>query len=208
MEIRPFGDRALLVELPDRHRRRDLADQVRDGGEGIVTEVVEGALTVLVRVARPEHLPTLVGLVRGLTPRCDAEAEPPRTDIVHVPVRYDGPDLDDVCRAARLTRAELIGVHTRLEWVVDFAGFLPGFAYLVPVDPIRAWPEVPRRSTPRTHVPPGSLALAGTWSGIYPSASPGGWQLIGRTDLRLWDPGREAPALLTPGRRLRFEALP
>ncbi|MFZ2516167.1 MAG: carboxyltransferase domain-containing protein, partial [Candidatus Lutibacillus vidarii] len=125
--------------------------------------------------------------------------------LVTIPVRYDGPDLDDVARHTGLTVAEVTAAHEASHWEVAFCGFVPGFAYLVGGDPRL---EVPRRSTPRTVVPAGAVALAGRYSGIYPRPSPGGWQLIGSTSAVLFDPHRESPALLRPGDRVRFVASP
>jgi len=116
-------------------------------------------------------------------------------------VRYDGPDLDDVATHLGITRSEVVARHTGQVWTVEFAGFAPGFAYLTGSEGDL---EVPRRHSPRTRIPAGSVGLAGPYSGVYPRPSPGGWQLIGRTDVTLWDAERDPPALLTPGRRVRF----
>jgi KipI family sensor histidine kinase inhibitor len=102
-----------------------------------------------------------------------------------------------------LTTAQVIEAHTANPWNVGFCGFAPGFAYLVGGDPRLA---VPRRSEPRPAVPAGAVGLAGEFTGIYPRRSPGGWQLIGRTDAALWDIDRPAPALLTPGTWVQFRA--
>lgn len=118
-----------------------------------------------------------------------------------IPVRYDGPDLDTVAQTTDLSVPEIIELHTQTEYRVYLLGFLPGFPYLGEV------PEalrVPRRAEPRLRVPPGSVGLAGAQTGIYPSAAPGGWQLIGRTEVKLFDPEREEPFLLRPGDRVRF----
>jgi KipI family sensor histidine kinase inhibitor len=129
-----------------------------------------------------------------------------RTDgpLVTVPVVYDGADLADVAAAVGVPVPDLVATHQRLTWRVAFVGFAPGFGYLVPDGD---WPEMPRRTDPRTRVPAGSVAVAGRYSGIYPGASPGGWQLLGRTDLRVWDAEREPPALLVPGTTVRFTAV-
>src|SRR5699024_2039294 len=123
---------------------------------------------------------------------------------VTVAVAYDGPDLDDVATATGLAPEEVIAAHTGTEWTVAFTGFAPGFGYLVGGDRRL---NVPRRDAPRTAVPAGSVGLAGSFSGVYPRPSPGGWQLIGRTDARLWQPDRDPPALLRPGMTVRFEAV-
>lgn len=120
-----------------------------------------------------------------------------------IPVTYDGPDLVEVARLTGLTVDEVVAAHTGTPWRVAFGGFAPGFAYLVGGDPRL---QVPRRETPRTSVPAGSVGLAGEFSGVYPRASPGGWQLIGRTDAVMWDVDRDPPALLAPGATVRFEA--
>lgn len=120
---------------------------------------------------------------------------------VEIGVRYDGADLDEVARHTGLTPAEVVLAHTGMPWRVAFGGFVPGFGYLIGGDPRL---HVPRRGSPRASVPAGSVALAGEFTGVYPRASPGGWQLIGTTDAVLWDPDRVPPALLTPGSTVRF----
>jgi KipI family sensor histidine kinase inhibitor len=119
-------------------------------------------------------------------------------------VTYDGPDLADVASHTGLSEDEIVAAHTGSTWTVAFGGFAPGFAYLVGGDQRLA---VPRRESPRTSVPAGSVGLAGEFSGIYPRSSPGGWQLIGRTDVVMFDVDRDPPALLTPGAQVRFVAL-
>ncbi len=114
---------------------------------------------------------------------------------------YDGPDLEDVAGLWGVEPAEVVARHTRLELVSVFCGFAPGFAYLSGLP--REW-AVPRLDSPRSRVPVGSVALADTWCGVYPTASPGGWRLLGRTDATLWDVHRDPPALLAPGTRVRF----
>jgi KipI family sensor histidine kinase inhibitor len=130
----------------------------------------------------------------------------PEPALVEIPVRYGGewgPDLPDVAAACGLTPAEVVREHSRAEYVVYFLGFSPGFPYLGGLPPRIA---VPRRASPRTRVPAGSVAIGGNQTGVYPLASPGGWQLIGRTPLALFDPGRTPPALLAAGDRVRFVA--
>jgi KipI family sensor histidine kinase inhibitor len=118
-----------------------------------------------------------------------------------IAVHYEGPDLDQVCELTGLDRDAVVAAHTRTPWRVAFAGFAPGFAYLTGGDPRL---QVPRRAEPRTSVPPGSVALAGGYSAVYPRSSPGGWQLIGHTDVTIWDVDRDPPALLRPGAVVRF----
>lgn len=123
--------------------------------------------------------------------------------VVEIPVRYDGPDLADVAAHGRLSADEVVRRHTAAEYVVYFIGFQPGFAYLGGLDEAL---HTPRRAEPRTAVPAGSVGIGGAQTGIYPLATPGGWQLIGRTALALFDPHAEPPTLLAPGDRVRFVA--
>ena len=133
----------------------------------------------------------------------DSSTSPMRDagDLVEIPVRYDGEDLDEVAQLTGLDPSEVVRRHTAPTYTVAFLGFSPGFPYLVGLDPAL---EVPRLDTPRTSIPAGSVGLAGTQTGIYPTASPGGWRLIGRTEATLFDPARDPPSRLAPGGRLRF----
>ena len=121
-----------------------------------------------------------------------------------LPVRYDGPDLDQVAARTGLTRDEVIRRHAGREYRVYLLGFAPGFAYLGDLDPAL---ELARRPEPRVRVPAGSVAIAGSQTAVYPLATPGGWHLIGRTTIPLFDPAKDPPALLVPGDRVRFAAL-
>jgi 5-oxoprolinase (ATP-hydrolysing) subunit B len=133
-----------------------------------------------------------------------AHDETPSAHTIEVPVRYDGEDLHAVAAACNLGVDEVIALHLAGAYVVAFVGFLPGFAYL---DGLDARLRVSRRTQPRTRVPAGSVAIAGAQSGIYPFDSPGGWQIIGSTALRVFDPNREPVALLQPGDSVRFVAI-
>ena len=121
--------------------------------------------------------------------------------IVEIPVCYDGADLEFVARHNDLTEAEVVELHTAQIYTVFMLGFLPGFAYLGELDARLA---APRRSAPRTRIPAGSVGIAGRQTGVYPLASPGGWQIIGRTDLRLFTPERTPPTLLQTGDKVKF----
>jgi 5-oxoprolinase (ATP-hydrolysing) subunit B len=130
-------------------------------------------------------------------------------DTVHartmeIPVHYDGEDLQVVAQALSLSIDEVVTLHAAGEYVVAFVGFLPGFAYL---DGLDGRLHVPRRTHPRTRVPAGSVAIAGAQSGVYPFDSPGGWHIVGRTELVMFDPSRDPAALLQPGDAVRFVAL-
>jgi KipI family sensor histidine kinase inhibitor len=201
----PYGETALLVEVEDLSTVLQFRAAVTDGAaSGALVDAVVGASTVLlvgadaaaVSALRHHAAEALAHLSREGDSRTATRAE-----VVEVPVAYDGEDLDEVARLTGLSRAEVVTAHTGRPWLVGFAGFAPGFAYLVDGDPRL---RVPRRQTPRSRVPAGSVALADTFSGIYPRESPGGWQLIGRTDAVLWDLDRDPPALLTPGLQVRF----
>lgn len=122
---------------------------------------------------------------------------------VEIPVTYDGPDLGDVAAHCGLSPDEVVHRHTAAEYVVYFLGFQPGFAYLGGLDDTL---HTPRRREPRVSVPAGSVGIGGAQTGIYPLATPGGWQLIGRTSLALFDARAEPPTLLAPGDRVRFVA--
>lgn len=199
--ILPVGDAALLVETENIDTAAALYDALAAARPG-VRELVAGARTVLVRYSPAEtDAAALAAWIGGL--RLDTGARDEGA-LVRVPVVYDGEDLDDVAQLTGLRRAEVIRRHTAAEYRVAFTGFAPGFAYLVGGDPAL---DVPRRRTPRAHVPAGAVGLAGAYSGVYPRSSPGGWQLIGSAAVPMWDERRDPPALLAPGMRVRFEAV-
>ena len=200
MRVLPYGDRALLVEVDGTQEAVAYAAALRDI-EG-VAEVVPAARTVLVVAASGADVDALRGAVASV--RVEDAAESAAGDVVEIEVVYDGEDLDEVARLTGLDRDEVVGLHSGQIWTVAFGGFAPGFGYLAPEDPEDDRLHVPRRDDPRTRVPAGSVGLAGEYSGIYPTASPGGWQLIGRTDAGLFDADRDPPALLSPGARVRF----
>jgi KipI family sensor histidine kinase inhibitor len=199
MRARWVGDRALLLECADGDEARAaLAEAERRREEGALRceELVPGASTLLL-----DGVVDGSSLVDGLG---DWPREPPAAadqEAVALPVTYDGPDLEGVAELTGLSVDEVVERHRGAEFVVAFCGFAPGFAYLTGL------PEelqVPRLEEPRSKVPKGSVGLAGTFTGVYPRSSPGGWQLIARTDARLWDVERDPPALLLPGTPVRF----
>lgn len=138
--------------------------------------------------------------ILSATPRTDVAAAEPRTH--HISVRYDGEDLDEVARQTGLTTQEVVRIHSGREYRVYVLGFVPGFAYLGTLDERLS---LPRRASPRKQVPPGSVAIAELQTAVYPSATPGGWHLIGRTDVKLFDPHSDSPSLLRVGDTVRFE---
>ncbi|WP_402469548.1 5-oxoprolinase subunit B/C family protein [Isoptericola aurantiacus] len=198
------GADALLVEVADLVAATALHRSLTDAPVPGVRQPVPGARTVLVPfdpwvVAAPALAVTL--RERALAA---ASGTGGAGRLVEVPTVYDGEDLDDVAAHLGWSPAEVVRRHTGSAWTVGFVGFAPGFGYLVGDDPDLV---VPRRDTPRTRVPAGAVALAGEYSGVYPRPSPGGWQLVGRTDVVTWDPARESPALWVPGDRVRFTAV-
>jgi KipI family sensor histidine kinase inhibitor len=200
VRLRPAGGRGLLVEVEDLETVHRLRAALRELDPPGVVELVPAYRTLLV-VADPERAGTLDELAARLPELELPPAEAVAGELVEVPVRYDGEDLDEVARLTGLDVEEVVRRHTAPDYTVAFLGFSPGFPYLVGLDPAL---RVPRRDTPRTSIPAGSVGLAGDQTGIYPSASPGGWRLIGRTEATLFDPARDPPALLAPGGRLRF----
>ncbi|MFJ8636487.1 allophanate hydrolase subunit 1 [Streptomyces sp. NPDC093568] len=199
MRALPVGDDALLVEVSSGEEAQALhAELLRRRAEGAlsVREIVPAARTVLLDgLADPARLASELAASR-------VPPAPPRArDVVELPVRYDGPDLEDVAAHWGVSTREVARIHAGTEFSVAFCGFAPGFGYLTGLPPSY---DVPRRATPRTAVPGGAVALAGPYTGVYPRSSPGGWQLIGTTDTVLWDVTRVPAALLSPGTRVRF----
>jgi KipI family sensor histidine kinase inhibitor len=200
VRLRPAGERGLLVEVEELETVHRLHAALRQLDPPGVVELVPGYRTVLI-VADPERAGVLDELAAGLPGLELPPAGAVAGETVEIPVSYDGEDLAEVAGLTGLEADEVVRRHTAPEYTVAFLGFSPGFPYLVGLDPAL---EVPRRDTPRTSIPAGSVGLAGNQTGIYPTASPGGWQLIGRTEVTLFDPTRDPPALLAPGTRLRF----
>jgi KipI family sensor histidine kinase inhibitor len=207
------GDSAVIVEFAARidaavnAQAVALAESVRAAALPGVRDVVSTFCAVAV------YFDPLRTDVDALADRLDREAawkapEPtPTEDPIHIPVCYGGafgPDLADVARFAGMSEAEVIDLHSGRIYRVFMLGFVPGFAYLGTVDPRIA---APRRATPRVRVPPGSVGIAGIQTGIYPSESPGGWQLVGRTSVKPFDLGRSQPFLLKPGNAVRFHRI-
>ena len=200
MKVRPMGDSALLVEAGSsaaaQELRRVLLEQSLPGlrqlvpGQDSLLVAVDPLLTDLDALAR--RLPELA--------RRPAQSSVPRQH--EIPVRYDGADLDAAARRLGMEVVELVRRHTAALYTVAFLGFAPGFPYLTGLDPQL---HLPRHPDPRIQVPAGSVAVAGEFCGIYPAATPGGWNVLGRSELRLFDPTRGSPALFVPGDRVRFK---
>jgi KipI family sensor histidine kinase inhibitor len=199
MRVRRVGEHGLLVECADVVEVEGTYAALRARADKLgATDLVPAARTVLLDgLADVERV---AALVRGLAPEPPSGAAPD-VPAIEIPVSYDGPDLAEVARQWRVEPADVARIHSGTEFSVAFCGFAPGFAYCagLPDDLV-----VSRRPEPRARVPAGSVAVAGGFTAVYPAASPGGWQLIGRTDVRVWRPGEAAPALLVPGTRVRF----
>ncbi|MDQ3691060.1 MAG: 5-oxoprolinase subunit PxpB [Chloroflexota bacterium] len=199
--IRPFGEAALLVELNGPEEAQALAASFRAQPARGVLDAVPGLASVLVDIdplsADPDRVTSEIERrIAGLDPT-------PSVGALHtIPVVYDGSDLDEVAALIGLQPSEVIELHASTELRVLFCGFAPGFAYLgdLPTEL-----HVPRLARPRTRTPAGSVAIAGSMSGIYPADLPGGWRIIGRTDVSLFDARRDPPTLMLPGDRVRFE---
>ncbi|MFF3221434.1 allophanate hydrolase subunit 1 [Nocardia suismassiliense] len=214
--IRAAGDCALLI-TPSRHDdavklAAALCARPLDG----VCDVLPAAETVLVTLLSPEHADSvrqqLTVLLRALRqPAAEQDSDivsrgtlsdndSPHHPLV-IPVRYDGADLAEVARLLGISEAEVVAAHTGTVWQCAFVGFAPGFGYLESPD---GRLTVPRRPQARTTIPAGAVALAGGYTAVYPRSTPGGWHLIGTTDLPMWDVDREPPSLIHAGGFVRF----
>lgn len=196
--LRPAGDRALLVELPDLASVHRLHRAVL--AAALAEDAVPGERTLLLVGDHPDRLAAALEDLDA--DRGGGEDVPPRTHELRV--RYDGPDLEDVAAAWGCSVEQVVDTHTRVPWTVAFLGFRAGFPYLVGGEPTL---HVDRLPTPRPAVPAGSVALAAGYTGVYPASSPGGWRIIGHTDAVLFDPAAVPPCLLAAGDVVRFVAV-
>lgn len=211
MRILDQGECGVVVELGDRidaavnAKVHQLAGALRDrlAGEGV--EVVPSYRSLLlVHDPLSTSRATLVERIRSIAAEVATIPVAGPARVVRIPTRYGGergPDLDEVARLAGLSPGEVVRRHAAPTYLVHFLGFTPGFPYLGGLDPSLA---TPRLATPRTRVPPGSVAIGGAQTGIYSVESPGGWRILGRTPLRLFDARGPRPFLLSPGDGLRF----
>lgn len=195
----PAGGDALLVDTGSLDRALALLDRLRAAQPLGLVELVPAARTLLLRFDPfLTDGATLQAVVAGLDLTDSAARSGQDIDI---PVHYDGEDLGELAEMLGLSVPALIAKHEAADFTVAFTGFAPGFAYLTCAD---TGLHVPRRKSPRVRIPAGSVALAGEFGGVYPSDSPGGWQILGRTPVPMWDLRRPRPALLAPGDRVRF----
>lgn len=216
--IEPLGDSALLIHLGERidaelnARAIAIAATLRAANLPGVHDIAPAYASVCLHYDPAAWHAAERSAFDAITARVSLLVDNVASDdtgvpgIIEIPVSYggeSGPDLGAVAQHAGLDEAEAIARHSSAEYRVAMLGFAPGFAYLLGLDHAL---HTPRRASPRTRVPAGSVAIGGAQTGIYPRASPGGWQVIGRTELRLFDPQHDPPALLTPGMRVRFVA--
>ncbi len=195
MQRRPYGPTAWLVD--DVAAPAAWAAALRAMEMPGIDDIVPAESTVVVRCSRQRH--DAVGHVLDMVV---AAATPPQPEPPLVlDVVYDGPDIGELAYAAQVSVDDVVRLHATGTYEVAFCGFSPGFGYLRGIDRRL---HVPRRDTPRTSVAAGSIGVAAGYTCVYPSASPGGWHLIGHTTSPLWDPERDPPALLVPGRAVRF----
>jgi inhibitor of KinA len=210
VRIATAGDAALVIDFPPRidpginDRARSLAAAVRARWGAILRDVVIGYCTITVYFD-PARVDArwLESELRGIAASA-GEGAPDPGALVTVPVCYDdglAPDLDDVAVFGGCSREEVVALHAGREYRVYMVGFIPGFAYMAEVDKRIA---APRRASPRTAVPAGAVAIAGGQTGIYPAVTPGGWNIIGRTPLKPYDPNRAEPFLFEAGDRVQF----
>jgi KipI family sensor histidine kinase inhibitor len=195
-----MGPNAVLIEDLDAEPAAWAAGLRRMSLAG-VTDVVPAAETVLVVCSDAAALARLrerLSAVHGVDPSRTASSTP-----IDIPVRYDGEDLAFVAESTGLSVDDVVTLHSGADYVVAFCGFTPGFGYLRGLDPRL---HLRRRSTPRTRVPAGSVAVAAEYTAVYPRPSPGGWHLLGSTDRVMFDPERSPPSLFEPGAHVRFVA--
>lgn len=204
MRCLPASDRALLLELQDLAQVMVVYRHMAAHPVMGVHELVPAARTLLVHfdplVTTAPSLAAVLGTLAQQALVMEQQTASTPGQLVQVPVRYGGGDIAQVAEMLGLSVAQLIAQHTAQPYDAAFAGFAPGFVYL---SGGAGW-QVPRRATPRTKVPAGSVALGGEFSAVYPIASPGGWQLIGTTDVAMWDLQRQEPAYIQPGFRVQF----
>jgi KipI family sensor histidine kinase inhibitor len=197
MRVRRAGPRALLIECSapaEAQAWHAALWQRREQGELSAEEIVPGERTVLLDGVDPDRI-----TLADYSPSAEAPVDNGR--LVQIEAVFDGVDLPDVAALWKISVPAAVERLTETEFTVAFCGFAPGFAYLSGL--ADEW-TIPRLAAPRPKVPAGAVAVAGTYAGIYPTASPGGWRLVGRTEQDLFDVRREPPALLTPGTRVRL----
>ncbi|AKE41764.1 allophanate hydrolase subunit 1 [Corynebacterium kutscheri] len=205
MKFHFLGDTAVLIDLESLTHVlalfSALAHAQREGDFAGVIEFVPAATTLLAKLDTTVLSQSeFIEKTRRIEVLTDSTAAS-QTEPISIPVAYNGADLSEAASITGLNVRELIDAHTSITWTAAFGGFAPGFMYLVTDAP---WFEIPRLASPRTHIPAGSVALAGGFSAVYPAVSPGGWQLLGITEEIMWETHRARPSLIMPGDTVRF----
>jgi len=200
LDIAKMGSRGLLLRT-DTYVPAVLGAAIRELALDGVADVVPAETTLLVRCDHAAAQQAVQHRLEEFIASYDEKPLRVAREPIEIPVRYDGEDLAFVAEACSLSEEEVIQRHLGTTYVAAFCGFAPGFAYLSGLDFSL---QLPRRNTPRTRVPAGAVAIAATYSAVYPQESPGGWHLIGSTSSELWDVARQPPALIEPGRQVRF----
>lgn len=201
----PCGDDLIATECSDTRSAQALADHLRESGQWL--ECVAGIASCVARFDLATISPEVAERRMSSASRTVPAARDAGAEVIEVPVCYGGdhgPDLDDVCELLKVDRAAFVKLHTGNEFTVDMLGFTPGFAFIGGFEEAR---DVPRRPEPRVRLEGGSIGIAGGRTGIYTLSGPGGWQIVGRTPMRLFDAGAEQPFRLRAGTRVRFVAI-
>jgi KipI family sensor histidine kinase inhibitor len=196
--VRPVGTRAVLAELSGLQDVLALQALLLEAPLPGQLDVLAAAETVMIKAESPSAARRMAAILLSMDLTAPAHSA---GSLVVIETVYDGDDLAEVAELTGLSKDGVIAAHSGQVWTVAFGGFAPGFGYMVGENQVL---EVPRRNSPRTAVPAGSVALAGNYSAVYPRSSPGGWQLIGRTGASMWDLSRSQPALARPGDRVQF----
>lgn len=214
MLARPCGDQAVIIDLLQEDAdavNGTVLDAVLALHRALralkvpgIIDTVPAAQTLLATLdTRQITLARFAEIIGAITLFPASSSTDKAREVLEIPVFYDGPDLTGVAELAGLTVEGLIEAHTSTVWTAAFGGFAPGFYYLVPQG-ARHLPDIPRKEQPRTKIPAGSVAVAGEFSAVYPQQSPGGWQLLGTTDIPMWDVDRWQPSFLQAGDAVRF----
>ena len=231
MDIVPLGDSALIIRV--REQFHDAVEETLDQVLGVFQQLRKAAIPGVIELAPAytsvavffdpvafskssetsdnlfDSLATRIReiVAPGADRRKQARISRSNVRVVEIPVCYHpdfAPDIDDVARHAQMSKEQVVAIHSTAAYRVACVGFVPGFPFLAGLPKKLA---TPRRDTPRKEIPPGSVGIGGTQTGIYPLRSPGGWNLIGRTPLKLFDPVKNPPTLVSPGDRVRFRAI-
>ncbi len=211
-EFAPLGDSAITIRFGE-GASDELSRAVFRAAQALASARIDGAddivpayavLTVFYDPVAVSYDDMLIRIQAALPDGADAadDSQTPPATLVRIPVRYDGEDLDNVSRTTGLSTKDLIELHSGGEYRALVIGFVPGFAYLGTLDPRLS---CPRLASPRKHVRPGSVAIADLQTAVYPSATPGGWNIIGHTETVMFDAMRDTPALLRVGDRVKFD---